>query len=107
MPRQTSSTHCLFLRIIATVGQSSKPTTVADIATALDAPADVIAHCIALHEYLERRRAAELPIPPPVDHLAPRATDVITPNMLRPKQIGSMQVFDSALNAVLVSKSAH
>jgi hypothetical protein len=65
---KTPSTHHLFLRIIAAVQQSSTPMTVSDLAKALKTPGEVIAQCIALHLYLERKLVAELPIPPPADY---------------------------------------
>jgi hypothetical protein len=87
MPQQTSTTHSLFLRIIATVAQSDEPMTVLDLARVRDMSADFIAQCIALHLYLERRRVAEMPIPPPVDYWVPKPTDVITRELLEPRQI--------------------
>ena len=81
-------THYLFLRIIATVAQSYKSMTVADVAKALDMPADVIAHCVGLHLYLERKRAGQLTIPPPPDYWAPASSHILTRELLEPPRAG-------------------
>jgi hypothetical protein len=88
MRKPQFKTHYLFLRIIATVAQSDKPMTVADVAHALDMPADVIAHCVGLHLYLERKRAGELTIPPPPDYWAPASNDLLTRELLEPARAG-------------------
>jgi hypothetical protein len=98
---KTPSTHYLFLRIVAAVGQSSAPMTVSDLGRTLKADRGVIAQCIALHLYLERKRVAELPIPPPADYWVPKVTDVITPKMLRPRQVGRMRAVEAAIKEAL------
>jgi hypothetical protein len=64
--------------------------TVADIARVLRTSADVIAHCIGLHLYLEGKRREGLTIPPPVDYCVPKTTDVITKELLMPQRAGRM-----------------
>ena len=86
MRKPQLKTHYLFLRIIATVAQSDKPMTVVDVAKALDLPADVIAHCVGLHLYLEGKRAGQITIPPPPDYWAPSASDVLTRELLEPQR---------------------
>jgi hypothetical protein len=100
MPGQPKSNY-LFLRIIAVVSQSANPLTVSDIATLLKTEADVVAHCIGLHKYLQRNRAAELPIPLPSDYWAPAASDVISREMLEPKSAGRMLALEKALRHAL------
>jgi hypothetical protein len=97
----TSPTHYLFLRIVAIVGQSSKSVTVNDLAKTLRTPAEVIAQCIALHLYMERKRVAELPLPPPADYWVPADCDVISPDLLRPKSTGRMLAVDAAIRDAL------
>jgi hypothetical protein len=82
--QRTPRTHYLFLRIIAVVSQSTKPMTVADIGNALQLPAVVVAHCIALHLYLEGKRVNEMTIPPPADYWVPKVGDVISRELLEP-----------------------
>ncbi len=99
--QRTPQTHYLFLRIIAVVSQSSCPLTVVDLGKALNLPPQSVAHCIALHLYLARTRARELPIPPPVDYWVPGAADPISRNMLEPSQAGKMPVVQGAISAAL------
>lgn len=67
----TSQTHYLFLRFIAAVGQAPRPMTVNELGKVLETSPDVIAQCIALHLYLERKRVEEMPIAPPADYWVP------------------------------------
>jgi hypothetical protein len=103
MPARTPPTHYLFLRIIALVGQSTKPMTVDDLSKALNIPSDDVAQCIALHSYFEKERVAELPMPLPVDYWVPTGAEVITSQMLRPKQAGRMLAVERVLRDVLGS----
>jgi hypothetical protein len=89
MPDRTPPTHYLFLRIIGVLGQSTKPM-IEDLSTALNTPSDVVAQCIALHLYFEKQRVAQVPMPLPVDYWVPTGADVITSQMLRPKQARRM-----------------
>ena len=99
--QDTPRTHYLFLRLISLVSQSSAPLTVADLGRVLDIPSEVIAQCIALHLYLERKQVEELPIPPPADYWVPKVADVITRNMLQPDPAGDMPVIDAAIRAAI------
>jgi hypothetical protein len=99
--RRTPQTHYLFLRIIAVVSRSSSPLTVVDLGKALDLPPQLVAHCIALHLYLARTRARELPIPPPVDYWVPSPSDTISRNMLEPREAGEMPIAQMAISAAL------
>jgi hypothetical protein len=99
--RDVSNTHYLFLRIVALVGTSTESMTVSSLAKSLGQPTDVVAQCIALHLYFERKRVAELPMPLPVDYWVPNPTDVITSQMLRPKQAGRMLAVEKVLHDVL------
>ena len=94
-------THQLFRQIVAAVAQSSAPMTVTDLGAALNTPREVIAHCIALHLYLDRTQLAELPLPPPTDYWVPNVGDVITREMLEPKGSGRMPAVEAALQAAL------
>jgi hypothetical protein len=98
---QQPKSHYLFLRIIAVVSQSKKPMTVTDIAAALEAHPDVIAHCIGLQLYLQRKRTTEMSIPPPPDYWAPAANDVITRELLEPKRAGRMLAVEKVLRTAL------
>jgi hypothetical protein len=98
---QTPSTHYLFLRIIAAVGQSSAPMTVSDLGKALNADPRTIAQCVALHLYLERKRVPEMSLPPPVDYWVPGDNDVISPELLRPERAGRMLAVDAAIRDAL------
>ena len=89
--QRTPRTDYLFLRIIAVVSQSAKRMTVADIGNALQLPADVVAHCIALHVYLEGKRVNEITIPPPADYWVPKIDEVISRELLEPKRAGSVR----------------
>ena len=100
-PQHTPKTHYLFLRIIAIVSQSSRKMTVADIARALSTPADVVAQCIGLHLYLEKKQVSELTIPPPTDYWAPRSTDVIGRDLLEPKRAGRVLAVEAARRGTL------
>ncbi len=95
------STHYLFLRIIAMVGQSTEPMTVSDLAKGLKTLCEVVAQCIALHLHLERKAVPELLLPPPADYWVPAHTDVITPEMLRPQQAGRMLAVEKVLQDAL------
>ena len=97
--RHHRDTHELFRRIIATVVRTTRPMTVDDVAGALDAPVAVIAHCIGLHVYMERRQV--MTIPPPADYWLPLATEVISHEMLEPERAGRMKAAEAALRAVL------
>ena len=101
--RSQPKSHYLFLRIIAVVSQSTKPMTVLDIADALGIRPDVIAHCVGLHVYLDRKRVAELTLPPPPDYWAPAPTDVITRELLQPKRAGRMLTLEKALRTALAT----
>jgi hypothetical protein len=107
MPQQSSSTHYPFLRIIAAVSQSRASMTTVDLGRVLDTPPDVIAQCIALHLYLERKRIEEIPIPLPVDYWVPQATEVISRTLLEPKRAGQMPGVDATLTAVLGNRPMH
>jgi hypothetical protein len=102
MPDQTSPTHQLFLRIIGAVNLTG-PMTPVQLGQALDTSPTIIAQCIALHLYLERRRVAEMPIPPPVDYWVPKATDQITRELLEPRHAGAMPTVEAALKQALGS----
>ena len=99
--QDTPKTHYLFLRLISLVSQSSAPLTVADLGKVLDLPSEVIAQCIALHLYLERKQVEELPIPPPTDYWVPKAADVITRYMLQPRRAGEMPAVEAAIRAAI------
>jgi hypothetical protein len=99
--RHTPKTHYLFLRIIAVVSQSAAPMTVADIGKALGLPADVVAQCIGLHLYLERRQVAKIAIPPPADYWVPQSTDVISRDLLDPKRAGRVLAVEAAKSGSL------
>jgi hypothetical protein len=98
--QRTPKTHYLFLRIIAVVSQSSKPMTVSDVGTALELPADVVAQCIGLHLYLERKRVTEMTIPP-ADYWVPETNDVISRDLLEPKRVGRVLAVDAAIRGAL------
>ena len=103
MPRRdTPPTHYLFLRIFAAVGQSSKRMTVSDLAQVLKTPVKVVAQCIALHLYAQRKPAAQLPLPLPADYWVPSETDVITKKMLQPKQAGRMLAVEQVIRDALM-----
>jgi hypothetical protein len=80
-----SKTHYLFLLIVATVARAPKGISVRDIGRALGYEPDVIAHCIALHLFLERRNDA-MPIPPPREYIVPGPDEIITRAMLAPAE---------------------
>jgi hypothetical protein len=81
MPRQlTSSTHYLFLRIIAAVAEAPRPPTVEELSRELNTSPEIIAQCIALHLYMERKKSEDMVLPPPSDYWVPAADDVITPH---------------------------
>jgi hypothetical protein len=100
MPIRTPPTHYLFLRIIAMVGQSTKPMTVDDLSKALNTPSDVVAQCIALHVYSEKQEGAQLSMPL-ADYWVPTGARVITSQMLRPKQAGRMLAVEKVMHDVL------
>jgi hypothetical protein len=100
-PQRTPKTHYLHLRIIAVVAQSTKPMTVADVSSALEVPADIVAQCIGLHLYLERKRVSQLTIPPPADYWIPKAGDVISRDLLEPKRVGRVLAVDAAIRGAL------
>ena len=64
-------------------------------------PADVIAQCIGLHLYLERKRAAEMTIPPPADYWVPKTSDVIRRELLEPKRVGRLLEIHAAIRGAL------
>jgi hypothetical protein len=101
MPERTPPTHYLFLRIIGVVRHSTMPMTVNDISKALNTPSDVVAQCIALHSYFEKKRVAELPMPLPVGYWVPRGADVITSQMLRPEQAGRILAVEKVMRDAL------
>jgi hypothetical protein len=106
MPQQdTHPTHYLFLRIVAAVGQSPKPMTVGDLGKVLKMPPTVVAQCIALHLYVERKSVAQLPRPLPADYWVPCETDVITKKMLQPKQAGRMLAVEQVIREALMLSS--
>jgi hypothetical protein len=80
-----SRTHYLFLLIVAAVARAPRRITVRDIGRELGYEPDVIAHCIALHLFLERRNDA-MPIPPPIEYVVPGPDDIITRGMLAPAE---------------------
>jgi hypothetical protein len=94
-------THHLFQQIVAAVTRSSEPMTVVDLGAALNTPREVIAHCIALHLYLDRTQLAELPLPPPIDYWVPSVGDVITRDMLEPKGSGRMPAVEAVIETAL------
>jgi hypothetical protein len=94
-------THHLFQQIVAAVTRSSEPMTVVDLGAALNTPREVIAHCIALHLYLDRTQLAELPLPPPIDYWVPSVGDVITRDMLEPKGSGRMPAVEAVIEIAL------
>jgi hypothetical protein len=79
---KTFRTHYLFLLIVATVSRTRNGLSVRQIGETLGYPPDTIAHCIALHLYLERRGREGMPIPPPSDYVVPGSEDIITRGML-------------------------
>jgi hypothetical protein len=81
---KTFRTHYLFLLIVATVSRVPNGMSVRDIGKTLGYAPDIIAHCIALHLYLERRNREGIPIPPPPDYVVPGPEDIITRTMLEP-----------------------
>ncbi len=103
MPDQTSPTHMLFLRIVAAVNQTG-PMTTAQLGEVLDVSPAIVAQCIALHIYLERKRVAEMPIPPPVDYWVPKPTDAISRELLEPRHAGEMSTVEAALKQALSSE---
>ena len=111
MPRQlTSSTHYLFLRIIAAVAEAPRPPTVEELSRELNTSPEIIAQCIALHLYMERKKSEDMVLPPPSDYWIPAADDVITRTMLRPKQAGRMHAVETAIGEALIvtgSRSLH
>jgi hypothetical protein len=81
---KTYRTHYLFLLIVATVSRAPNGLTVRQIGETLGYPPDVIAHCIALHLFSERRDREGILIPPPANYVVPGPEDVITRAMLEP-----------------------
>ncbi len=75
--------------------------TVADVGKALGLPPDVVAQCIGLHIYLEKKEVAEITIPPPADYWVPRITDVISRALLDPKRAGRVLAVDAAKSGSL------
>ena len=104
MPDQTPPTHKLFLRIVAAVNQTG-PMTPIQLGHLLDMSPAVVSQCIALHLYLERKRVAEIPIPPPIDYWVPKPTDVITRELLEPRHAGEMHTVEAALKQALRGSS--
>jgi hypothetical protein len=102
MPDQTSPTHQLFLRIVAAVNLGG-PMTPVQLGHLLDMSPAVVSQCIALHLYLERKRVAEMPIPPPVDYWVPKLTDLISRELLEPRHAGEMRTVEAALEKALGS----
>jgi hypothetical protein len=90
------------LRIVAADNLTGQMTPV-ELGQALDTSPAVVAQCIALHLYLERKRVAEMPIPPPVDYWVPKPTDMISRELLEPRHAGEMGAVDAALKQALGS----
>ena len=59
-----------------------------DLARALKADPKVVARCIALHSYLERKRVGALPRAP--QYWVPELSNVITTEMLMPRRAGGL-----------------
>jgi hypothetical protein len=97
MPQPTSPTPYLFLRIIAAVGISRQPMTVADLAKELRTAPEIIGQCIALHLYAERKRTTEVPLPFPSDFWVPESSTRITSRMLRPRSAGRILAVEAAI----------
>jgi hypothetical protein len=95
MPDQISPTHQLFLRIVAAVNQTG-PMTPVQLGQLLDLSPAIICQCIALHLYLDRKRVAEMPIPPPVDYWVLKPTDVISRELLEPRRGGETPTVERA-----------
>src|SRR5262245_14739077 len=51
--------------------------------------------------YLERKRVAEMTIPPPADYWVPKANDVISRELLDPKRAGRVLAVDAAIQGAL------
>ncbi len=95
----SKTTQHLVLRIMAAVVQSPRPMTVADLAEALDTSPDLIAQCIALHLYLERKQAA-VSLAPAGDYSVPGPGAVITSELLKPSRGGTMAAETAMRNAL-------
>jgi hypothetical protein len=81
-----SKTHYLFLLIASAVSRSSNGISVREIARELGYDPQVVAHCIGLHLYLERRSPTDVPFLLPLKYVAPDPHDVITRGMLASPQ---------------------
>jgi hypothetical protein len=66
-----SKAYHLFLDIVAVVARSPDGLTVREIGRVLDLQPELVAHCIALHFYLEMRPREPIPIPTPADYRVP------------------------------------
>jgi hypothetical protein len=66
-----SKAYHLFLDIVAVVARSPDGLTVREIGRVLDLQPELVAHCIALHFYLETRPREPIPIPTPADYRVP------------------------------------
>jgi hypothetical protein len=66
-------------------GKDNERHQVREIGRQLGYNLDVIAHCIALHLFLERRNDV-MPVPPPREYIVPGPDDIITRAMLAPAE---------------------
>jgi hypothetical protein len=67
----------LFLDIVEVVARSPHGLTVREIGRELNLQPALVAHCIAVHFYLETKHREPMPIPPPNDYRVPALDDVI------------------------------
>jgi hypothetical protein len=72
-----SKAYHLFLEIVDVVARSPGGVTVREIGRVLNLQPDLVAHCIALHFYLETKHREPMPIPAPDDYRVPGLDDVI------------------------------
>ena len=72
-----SKAYRLFLDIVATVARSPNGLTVREIGRALALQPELVAHCIALHFYLDTRPREPIPIPTPADYHVPALDELI------------------------------
>jgi hypothetical protein len=75
--RGGSKAYYLFLDIVDVVARSPHGLTVREIGRELNLQPALVAHCIALHFYLETKHREPMPIPPPNDYRVPGIDDVI------------------------------
>jgi hypothetical protein len=79
-----SKSHYLYLLVSSAVSRGPDGISVRDIARELGYDPQVIAHCIGLHLYLDRRSPMEVPFAVPMKYVAPDPHDIITRGMLLP-----------------------